>query len=509
MASISEILTASYSTSQEANDDSRDLKSFIGCENNYEVARLALGRSLGLDSHPKPAPDAKGKTIKGLQLFGDEQSCNYLWIGLLGESLRRRGEEAFTLEAFQKLVRDHWHRGIELLKGDRNDSEDDFKTFLDILARRANLPAQSTSSPSAFAMQQVETIKKEVDDKECQDLIKRLKAEGVTAEIRETFSGPRIDRYKLFFPKATERNTLESRIDDVGFALGVGRNALTLIDAKEAFTCFLDVPRPKELWTPVTTQHLIDASIHFNISEQILPVSPGVCINGQPLVFDLAKAPHLLIGGTSGSGKSVCMSGILFSLLTYAKKRPLRFALIDPKQVEFAIWNECPYLFTDVITDISTVANFLEELIEEMETRYRDFADLGVKDLASARTKGYEKDWIVLAIDELADLVMQSKESEERLIVLAQKARAAGIHLILATQRPDAKTFSGILRTNCPSRIALRVLKTQESNIIIGQAGAERLQGAGDMIFCGSDGGSVRAHCYHILTEDITSYFKG
>lgn len=507
MSHISEILTASYTTSREAFELGRELKSFIGAENNYEVIRLALGRSLGLESHPDPAPDAKGSPIKGLQLFGDEESCNYLWIGLLGEALRRRGEEVFSIDLLQKLVRDHWHRGVQLLNNDKEEADGDFRRFLDILARRANLPEQAPSRlPSLPAAADLKPGV--LDDEACQSMIKHLKTAGVSAEIRETFAGPRIDRYKLYLPNATDRNTLEHRIDDLGFALGIGREAITLTDASEPRTCFLDVPRPVKEWHKVDVRHFSHAAASFNLDTQVLPVSPGVCIDGKPLIFDLAGAPHLLIGGTTGSGKSVCVSALLLSLLTYAEQRPLRFALIDPKQVEFAVWRDCPYLFANIATDNDAASALLDELIAEMETRYARFAELGVKDLASARMKGYDGAWIVIAVDELADLVMQEKENERRLVLLAQKARAAGIHLLLATQRPDAKTFSGLLRTNCPARIALRVSRATESNIVIDEAGAERLQGAGDMIFRGGDGNSIRTHAYHITTEDIAAQLK-
>ena len=133
MTGISDFLTASYSSSREADTVGKELKKLIGAESNYEIIRLALGCSLGLDSFPEPAPDAKGGVIKGLQLFGDEASCNYLWIGMLGEVLRRRGEETLTLEALQKLVRDHWHRGIFLRERYREETGGDFKAFVDIL----------------------------------------------------------------------------------------------------------------------------------------------------------------------------------------------------------------------------------------------------------------------------------------------------------------------------------------------------------------------------------------
>lgn len=507
MSHISDILTASYSTSRETFELGRELKSFIGAENNYELIRLALGRSLGLESHPDPAPDAKGSPIKGLQLFGDEESCNYLWIGLLGEALRRRGEAAFSIEALQKLVRDHWHRGVHLLNNDREEAEGDFLRFLDILARKANLPAQAPISLAALPP--AEDLKPgELSDDARDTMLKHLRTAGVVAEIRETFAGPRIDRYKLYLPKAADRNTLEHRIDDLGFALGIGREAITLTDASEPRTCFLDVPRQQPEWHAVDVRHFAHAAANFDLGAQVLPVSPGVRIDGKPLIFDLASAPHLLIGGTTGSGKSVCMSALLLSLLTYAEQRPLRFALIDPKQVEFSVWRDCPYLFSAIATNGIAANALLEELVGEMEARYSRFSELGVKDLVGARSKGYDGAWIVVAVDELADLVLQDKESENRLVLLAQKARAAGIHLMLATQRPDAKTFSGLLRTNCPSRIALRVSRATESNIVMDEPGAERLQGAGDMIFRGGDGGSIRAHAYHIRSEDIVAQLK-
>ena len=165
-------------------------------------------------------------------------------------------------------------------------------------------------------------------------------------------------------------------------------------------------------------------------------------------------------------------------------------------------------MFEKIATDYQSAGLLLENLVTEMEERYTQFAALGVKDLTSARLKGYDRPWVVLAVDELADLILQDKDCEVKLVLLATKARAAGIHLVLATQRPDAKTFSGLLRSNCPSRIALRVSRATESKIVMDETGAERLQGAGDMIFRGGDGRSVRAHAYHINTEDILNHFK-
>lgn len=504
MSTISDILTASFSTSRDADLAGKALKSFIGAESNYEVIRLALGRSLGLESFPEPAPDAKGAPIKGSQLFGDEESCNYLWIGLLGEVLRRRGEEAFTLDAFQKLVRDHWHRGVHLLTVDREEAADDFKRFVEVLARKANLPEQTSPLIVVGDAQTTELVSGELGDEVRDQMLRQLKAIGVSAEIPETLAGPRINRFKLHLPKSGDRKVLESRLDALGFALGIG-SVLTLSDANEPKTCFLDEPRPKDEWQRVDVSHFARAAVTFDFDVMQLPVSPGVTIDGKPLIFDLANAPHLLIGGTTGSGKSVCLNALLLSLLSYGERRPLRFAMIDPKQVEFAAWRNDRRLFGELATDSVAATVLLEQLVDEMERRYERLATLGVRNLAEAHVKGERTEWIVVAVDELADLIMQDKGNEELLVRLAQKGRAAGVHLILATQRPEAKTFSGLLRTNCPVRIALRVARASESKIIMDEAGAERLQGAGDMIFRGGDGSGIRAHSYNILVEDIVA----
>ncbi len=247
----------------------------------------------------------------------------------------------------------------------------------------------------------------------------------------------------------------------------------------------------------------------FNIAtqsfqrEMVLPVTAGVDVIGTPIIFDLADAPHLLIGGTTGSGKSVCTNSILLSLILAAKKRPISLALIDPKQVEFSVWQDCNCLFADIADNIISASNLLDDLISEMEDRFSQFKSIGVKDIYQARSRGYDGNWIVVAVDELADLIMQDKTAQPKLIQLAQKSRAAGIHLILATQRPDANTFNGLLRSNCPSRIALKVQKSTESKIILDEIGAEALLGAGDMLLKVTGMGLKRAHGYHIQQNDI------
>jgi DNA segregation ATPase FtsK/SpoIIIE and related proteins len=243
--------------------------------------------------------------------------------------------------------------------------------------------------------------------------------------------------------------------------------------------------------------------------DMVLPVSPGVDVVGKPVVFDLASAPHLLIGGTTGSGKSVCVNALLLSLVMAAQSRPIQLALLDPKQVEFSIWRDCSCLYADIAASVASGVSLLDDLVLEMDSRYARFAELGVKNLEEARERGFDGGWIVVAVDELADLVMQDKNAEKKLVQLAQKSRAAGIHLILATQRPDAATFTGLLRSNCPARIALKVQKSSESGIILDEPGAESLLGTGDMLIKGAGTPMQRAHGYLIHPEEILARVRG
>lgn len=480
MSTISEIITASYSTSKDAEQVGKEIKKWLGCETNYEIARLALGRSMMLEDVPAPAPDAKGLPLKGIQLFGSEADASYLWIALLGEQLRIYGHPEFTLEGLQQLVRDHWHRGVYELEKDWREAEEDEANFIDRLARRAALPENLSQMPVDEEFDDVAVTPSAASEAECIGLVKKLKGLGVTAEVRDSLVGPRLARFRVYLSDTRDFSQLENKLDELGFSLGIEQGSITLSQADEPQTCFLALPRKPAEWLSVDVKHFESAVRKFAESNMVLPVTPGVNVVGTPVIFDLADAPHLLIGGTTGSGKSVCVNALLLSLLLSARKQPIQIALIDPKQVEFSLWQDCGILYADIATSVSAASTLLDELIDEMESRYAQFAKLGVKNLIEARTHGFEGGWIVVAVDEMAELVMQGKpgkSAEEKLVRLAQKARAAGIHLILATQRPEAATFSGLLRSNCPARIALRVQKSTESKIILDETGAESLLG--------------------------------
>lgn len=504
MNTISDIITASYTTSKDADLASKNIKKWLGCEYSYEIARLALGRSLMLGEAPPTAPDGKGSPLKGLQLFGDEADGNYLWIALMGEQLRLYGQPQFSLEALQQLVRNHWHRGVYLLEADWQQAGEDEARFVDLLARRAALPETLPTQGSAANGVEVVVPQVAASDAERSHLLKKLKDIGVAADIRDSAVGPRLIRYRLFLSDAGDLSLLDGRLNELEFSLGVG--SIKLYSANEPQTCFLEIPHKHVEWQAVTVDRFDSAERNFCASNMLLPVSPGVDVVGVPVYFDLADAPHLLVGGTTGSGKSVCVNALLLSLVLAARSRSIKLALIDPKQVEFSLWRDCGLLYADIATSISTAISLLDDLVQEMESRYVQFAKLGVKNLTEARERGFDGGWIVVAVDELADLVMQGKSgksAEEKLVQLAQKARSAGIHLILATQRPDAKTFSGLLRSNCPARIALKVQKSTESSIILDETGAELLLGKGDMLIKGTGMSLQRAHGYLINTDEI------
>ena len=214
-------------------------------------------------------------------------------------------------------------------------------------------------------------------------------------------------------------------------------------------------------------------------------------ISGEIIICDIAKMPHILIAGTTGSGKSVCVNSIIMSILFRSTPDDVRFVMIDPKMVEFMIYNGIPHLLIPVVTDPKKAAGALGWAVTEMDNRYKTFSDNGVRDLAGYNSLStvdpdiIKLPQIVIFIDELADLMMTSAgEVESGICRLAQMGRAAGIHLVIATQRPSVDVITGVMKNNIPSRIALKVASQVDSRTIIDSAGAEKLLGKGDMLYC-------------------------
>ncbi|WP_304459781.1 DNA translocase FtsK, partial [Alicyclobacillus sendaiensis] len=230
-------------------------------------------------------------------------------------------------------------------------------------------------------------------------------------------------------------------------------------------------------------------SPEFQSSSAKLALALGRDITGAPIVGDLQKMPHLLVAGATGSGKSVCINGMIASLLVRAKPHEVKLMMIDPKMVELSIYNGIPHLLTPVVTDARLAAGALKKIVQEMENRYRLMAERGARDIdrfnEMVRAEGLEPlPYIVVIVDELADLMMVAPHDvEDAICRLAQMARAAGIHLIVATQRPSVDVITGLIKANIPSRIAFAVSSMADSRTILDMGGAEKLLGRGDMLY--------------------------
>jgi S-DNA-T family DNA segregation ATPase FtsK/SpoIIIE len=504
--SIQQIMSSRYRTSTEADRLTVALMSHLGLSTKANVARLAIGRSLGLGALSADGVDAKGLEIPAAVLFTQEDIT--AWVGLIVAHAKRFGGERIdSMDVFRTSVRKHWHRGATLLMEDWNASNGNYDKFLETLInRRAELPDVAAANNSKSADDTAVTVKP--SDNSAQ-LLRALADIGVAVEIKGLTHGPRVTRYKVFLSDINQLDKLRRGLERLSLSLNLQGAQPTVSHGDEAKTVNLDVPRPENTWHSVSFTKLREWVASTPIEEDKLIVFPGVDVLGQPYSFDLAAAPHLLVGGTTGSGKSVCLHALILSLMLRLPPPMLKFALIDPKQVEFATYQGSNYLYGEIATDVSTARECILELVVEMEARYQSFKSAGVSNIYEARRKGLALPYVVVFIEELADLLMQDKEIEDHIIRLAQKARAAGIHLVIATQRPDAKTFSGLIRSNIPARIALTVQKSTESNIILDETGAELLLGSGDMLVKARPGGQTeRVHGVRATRGDIESVLR-
>ena len=485
---IQQVLNSRFRTSTEADRITVAMMGNLGLSTKANVARLAIGRSLALGAVTDEGIDAKGLEIPAASLFTQEDIG--LWVGLIVTHARRHSLDAVdSMDAFRTAVRKHWHRGATLLLQDWQGAGGDFDKFLEtLIVRRAELPEdapQAAAKKSGSA-----TVEKPTDISDA--LVKALAEIGVTAEVRGFTHGPRVTRYKVYLADVNQKPKLEKGMDRLSLVLNLQKARPTLGPGEEAKTISLDVPRPENTWQPVPFARLREWAASTPVDEDQLIVFPGVDVLGIPYSFDLAAAPHLLVGGTTGSGKSVCLHSLILSLILRLPPSQLQLALIDPKQVEFSVYEGRDYLYGgDVAVDISMARERILELIAEMESRYQRFMTAGVANITEARRRGMALPYIAVFIEELADLILQDRDIEEHIVRLAQKARAAGIHLVLATQRPDAKTFSGLIRSNIPARIALTVQRGTESTIILDETGAEDLLGKGDMLVKAKPGGDA------------------
>lgn len=339
---------------------------------------------------------------------------------------------------------------------------------------------------------------------------------NVNAKVVHMTKGPAVTRFEVQPAPGVKVNKITNLTDDIKLSLAARDIRIEApIPGKNA----IGIEVPNQHSRAVYLREIIEDDV-FKDSVSSLTVALGLDISGAPVVTDLQKMPHGLIAGATGSGKSVCINSILVSLLYKAKPEDVRLLLVDPKMVELAPYNHIPHLVTPVITDAKEATAALKWAVEEMERRYEEFAKTGVREIKRYNQKMEEEQhyknkmpYIVVVIDELADLMMVSpQEVEEAICRIAQKARACGIHLLLATQRPSVDVITGLIKANVPTRTAFAVSSAIDSRTILDMSGAERLLGRGDMLFMENGSNkAVRIQGTFVSDEEIeevTRYVK-
>ncbi|MBE6934216.1 MAG: DNA translocase FtsK [Ruminococcaceae bacterium] len=308
----------------------------------------------------------------------------------------------------------------------------------------------------------------------------------IEAHIVNVTRGPSVTRYEVELEKGVKLNKLTTCADDIALSLGASGVRIAAVPGKISV---VGIEVPNRTVTNVSLREVIDSS-EFAKAKSKSSFSVGKDIGGTCIVGNIAKLPHMLIAGTTGSGKSVCMNSIIVSLLYKASPEDVKLIMVDPKMVELGIYNGIPHLLIPVVTDPKKAAGSLQWAVTEMMRRYKAMSDAGVRDLESyngiieAEGEGSKIPQVVVIIDELADLMLvAAKEVEESICRIAQMGRAAGIHLVIATQRPSADVITGLMKANIPSRIAFAVASAMESRIILDTQGAEKLVGKGDMLY--------------------------
>lgn len=330
---------------------------------------------------------------------------------------------------------------------------------------------------------------------------------GVDAKPGDVVHGPSVTRYEFTLDQGVKLSKLTNLADDIALALGSGGVRIAPIPNKSSV---VGIEVPNRVVTAVRIRDVIDSRA-FAEHRSRVAFAVGKDIGGNAIVGDIAKLPHVLIAGTTGSGKSVCTNSLIVSLLYKSTPEEVRFIMVDPKMVELAPYNGIPHLLIPVVTDPKKAAGALQWAVYEMMKRYKLFSENGVKDLAgfnalAGRSQELKKmPTVVVVIDELADLMLvAAKEVEESICRVAQMGRAAGMHLVIATQRPSSDVITGLMKANIPSRIAFAVASSLESRIILDTTGAEKLVGKGDMLYAPLGAGKpTRVQGCFITPEEI------
>ncbi len=327
----------------------------------------------------------------------------------------------------------------------------------------------------------------ETDDKKhvlsnADKLIKTLSDFGIEASIESANIGPSITKYELQIAPGVKVSRILNLSNDIALSLA---SSDIRIEAPIPGKSAIGIEIPNKHRTNVRLRQIIE-SPEFKNFRGTTPIALGKDVEGNPVIADIEKTPHMLIAGATGSGKSVCINTIITSIIYKSSPEEVKLILIDPKVVELSIYNGIPHLYIPVVTDPNKAAGALNWAVSEMNRRYKAFADEGVRDIAGYNRKAETKlPKIIMIIDELSDLMMtsSSNEVEEQICRIAQMARAAGIHMIIATQRPSVDVITGTIKANIPTRISFAVSSQTDSRTILDMAGAEKLLGRGDMLF--------------------------
>ncbi len=516
-----------------------------------------LGYVLGLQSMQILGFAGSGLVCIGLALLGMSWTFNFSWVRLaeqIGswldarwESLRERRELAQDIELGQQAVRER----EEVLAESRDEVEVHLHTppvlvepvLIDLppsarVAKERQKPLFSEMPDSKLpqvalldvAILRQETVSAQTLEMTSRMIEKKLKDFGVEVRVVLAQPGPVITRYEIEPAIGVKGSQIVGLAKDLARSLSlVSIRVVETIPGKNYMA--LELPNAKR--QSIRLSEILGSQV-YNEAKSMLTMGLGKDIIGNPVVADLAKMPHVLVAGTTGSGKSVGINAMILSLLYKAEARDVRLLMIDPKMLEMSVYEGIPHLLAPVVTDMRQAAHGLNWCVAEMEKRYKLMSKMGVRNLAGFNAKLDEATasgefiynpfsltpeapeplqrlpHIVVVIDELADLMMVvGKKIEELIARLAQKARAAGIHLILATQRPSVDVITGLIKANIPTRIAFQVSSKIDSRTILDQMGAEALLGMGDMLYMPSGTGlPIRVHGAFVSDEEVHRVVK-
>lgn len=330
-------------------------------------------------------------------------------------------------------------------------------------------------------------------------VVNALLSFGIKGTLGKITEGPLLTMVQFEPAPGTLFSSIKKVERDIGRSLGI--SGVRVVEVPNSTAICLEVPSNN-----IKTIEFgpILYSAEFLKAPYALPICLGVDMRGTPVMKDLSKMPHLLVAGTTGSGKSVGLNSFILSLIHKKSPKELKFVLIDPKRIEFNTYNNQQYMLRPVITDMNIASNCLHQLVEEMNSRYLLFEGQNAKNLSEYNAAAPQKlPYIVCIIDEFADLVMYDKSVEQQVQLLAQKSRAAGIHLIIATQRPSVDVITGSLKANLPTRLSYKVASPADSQTILNTSGAESLFGKGDSLFLEENGTLTRILGAYVSNTDI------